>query len=105
MYSPLGWDEAIVGVLTRGRRGRARLQGSQNRKEWSKGLPLGKYPWRRHFNIVSINILDQVYLRSWTLMHDEYLHQQAGLTAGTVAYNDKLSTDFRHRDGREMEKM
>jgi hypothetical protein len=31
---------------------------------------------------------------------DEYLHQQARLTAGTVAYNDKLSTDFRHFDGR-----
>jgi len=32
-------------------------------------------------------------------MTDGYLHQQAGLTAGTVTYNDKLSTDFRHRDG------
>ena len=28
-----------------------------------------------------------------------YVHQQASLTAGTVAYDDKLSTDFRHRDG------
>ena len=27
------------------------------------------------------------------------VHQQASLTAGTVAYDDKLSTDFRHRDG------
>jgi hypothetical protein len=34
----------------------------------------------------------------------EYLHQQASLTAGTIAYNDKLSTDFRHLDGRLMEK-
>jgi hypothetical protein len=25
-------------------------------------------------------------------------HQQAGLTTGTVAYNDQLSTDFRHGD-------
>lgn len=24
------------------------------------------------------------------------LHQQASLTTGTIAYNDKLSTDFRH---------
>jgi hypothetical protein len=30
---------------------------------------------------------------------DGYVHQQASLTAGTVAYDDKLSTDFRHRDG------
>jgi hypothetical protein len=37
-------------------------------------------------------------------MRDGYLHQQAGLTTGTVAYNDKLSTDFRHGDGREMER-
>jgi hypothetical protein len=29
---------------------------------------------------------------------DGYLHQQARLTAGTIAYNDKLSTDFRHLD-------
>lgn len=82
-----------------------KLQDWQSRKEWSEGLPPGKFPWRRHFNIVSIEILDQVDLRSWRLMHDGYLHQQAGLTAGTIAYNDKLSTDFRHRDGREMEKM
>jgi hypothetical protein len=27
-----------------------------------------------------------------------YIHQQARLTAGTVAYNDKLPTDFRHVD-------
>lgn len=27
------------------------------------------------------------------------LHQQASLTTGTVAYNDKLSTDFRHLVG------
>ncbi len=33
-----------------------------------------------------------------------YLHQQASLTAGTIAHNDKLSTDFRHLDGRLMEK-
>jgi hypothetical protein len=26
-------------------------------------------------------------------------HQQARLTAGTVAHNDKLSTDFRHDEG------
>jgi len=24
------------------------------------------------------------------------LHQQTSLTTGTIAYNDKLSTDFRH---------
>jgi hypothetical protein len=30
---------------------------------------------------------------------NEYVHQQASLTTGTVAYDDKLSTDFRHRDG------
>jgi hypothetical protein len=28
-----------------------------------------------------------------------YLHQQARLTAGTIAYNDQLSTDLRHFDG------
>jgi hypothetical protein len=27
------------------------------------------------------------------------IHQQASLTTGTIAYNDKLSTDFRHLDG------
>jgi hypothetical protein len=27
------------------------------------------------------------------------LHQQASLTTGTIAYNDKLSTDFRHLVG------
>jgi hypothetical protein len=26
----------------------------------------------------------------------EDLHQQASLTAGTITYNDELSTDFRH---------
>jgi len=30
---------------------------------------------------------------------DGDLHQQASLTAGTVAYNDELSTDLRHVDG------
>jgi hypothetical protein len=33
-------------------------------------------------------------------MEIEDLHQQARLTTGTVAYNDQLSTDFRHSDGR-----
>lgn len=32
----------------------------------------------------------------------EDVHQQASLTAGTIAYNDELSTDFRHLDGLEM---
>jgi len=46
----------------------------------------------------------RVQLKSWTRMTDGYLHQQAGLTAGTVTYNDKFSTDFRHREGMWMEK-
>ena len=37
-------------------------------------------------------------------MTDGYLHQQASLTTGTVAYNDKLSTDFRHVKRRVMVK-
>lgn len=32
-------------------------------------------------------------------MIDGDLHQQARLTAGTIAYNDQLSTDLRHIDG------
>jgi ABC-type protease/lipase transport system fused ATPase/permease subunit len=28
-----------------------------------------------------------------------YLHQQTSLTAGTIAYNNELSTDFRHNEG------
>lgn len=32
------------------------------------------------------------------MMNDGYLHQQARLTTGTIAHNDKLSTDFRHID-------
>jgi hypothetical protein len=35
-------------------------------------------------------------------MADGYLHQQASLTTGTIAYNDKLSTDFRHLESRVM---
>lgn len=33
-------------------------------------------------------------------MADRYLHQQASLTTGTIAYNDELSTDFRHLERR-----
>jgi hypothetical protein len=32
------------------------------------------------------------------MIDDGYLHQQARLTTGTIAHNDKLSTDFRHID-------
>jgi hypothetical protein len=40
-------------------------------------------------------------------MDDGYSHQQARLTTGTVAHNDKLPTDFRHLDegGRLGERM
>jgi len=34
----------------------------------------------------------------WEGAFGEY-NQQARLTAGTVTYDDKLSTDFRHVDG------
>lgn len=30
------------------------------------------------------------------LMSGGYLHQQASLTAGSITYNNELSTDFRH---------
>ena len=33
-----------------------------------------------------------------TMEEEGYLHQQTGLTAGTISYNNKLSTDFRHLD-------
>jgi hypothetical protein len=33
------------------------------------------------------------------MIGDGFLHQQARLTTGTIAYNDELSTDLRHVDG------
>ena len=31
----------------------------------------------------------------------EYLHEQTGLTAGTITDDDELATDLGHLDGRE----
>jgi hypothetical protein len=63
-----------------------------------KVIPLGRCPWKRHCQIVSIRNFIGLHLRE-NMMGDGYLHQQARLTTGTIAYNDQLSTDLRHVDG------
>ena len=34
----------------------------------------------------------------WTVLMSEYLHEQTGLTAGTIADDDELATDLGHLD-------
>jgi hypothetical protein len=60
-----------AGVLTRWS-GRCALQ-SHNRQESVKGLPLGKYPWRRHYQIVSIEDFHQVDLSKEILIDGQVL--------------------------------
>lgn len=32
----------------------------------------------------------------WAVLMSEYLHEQTGLTAGTIAHDDELATDLGH---------
>jgi hypothetical protein len=72
----------------------------------SRCLPLGTCPWRKHWadNNQHEHSSSQAgsRRRRWRAMDGGReggdSHQQAGLTTGTVAYNDQLSTDFRHGD-------
>jgi len=51
---------------------------------------------------IDLDIGNVVFKDSWDIHLWEGTlgenNQQTGLTAGTVAHNDKLSTDFRHID-------